>query len=123
MGRPTVDHLFNSQVRVWRYGVEKDNLGAERRVYTPDPTLHGASINRSVAPSTDAGAGIAPVGRLRLYVRPDLVVEPRDVLQVVEGPEAGLNWEVDDPPTHPRGHHTQLDVIAWHGDLPPVTES
>lgn len=120
MPRPSVDGWFDSRVRIWRPLTLQGTLGEEKRRYNLVATV-GAAINRSRSPVAPASAGLAPTGILRLYFRPDTDVEPRDVLEVISGPDAGSlrsrTWEVNEYPVHPRGHHTQVDCIEWHGTL------
>lgn len=122
MARPAIDHMLDHTVRVWRPVVSKDDYGAESSDYQLVASLN-AAVNRSSAPVADIGPGFAPTGTRRVYLRPDAQVQPRDVVELVTGPDAPGTWEVDEPPTHPRGHHTQVDCIAWHGVLPTVVES
>jgi hypothetical protein len=117
MARPTIDHLFDHTVRVWRPTSSKGRLGQEERTYAH--VINGrAALNRAVDPVAPVAAGLAPTGRIRIYLRPDANVQERDVIQIVTGPDAPGTWEIDQPPTRPRGHHTQVDAIAWHGVLP-----
>jgi hypothetical protein len=115
--RPSVARWFDSQIRIWRPTPSKDEVGAEKFVYANVSTV-GAAINRSNTSVTRQDGGMTPVGRLRWYGLPTLDVQPRDVCEVISGPDAGKSWEVDGPPTHPRGHHTQVDCVEWHGVLP-----
>lgn len=117
MARPNIDRLFDQTLRVWRPTIEKSDLAVEEREYHVVSSL-GAAVNRATDPEADVGAGLANVGRRRFYLRPDVDVRPRDVLEITVGSEAGGKWEVDQPPSRPRSHHTQVDCIAWHGNLP-----
>lgn len=123
MRRPKIDRLFDSTVRVWRPTADSNNrLGVEERNYTAIASL-GAAFNRSTAPVGDIGPGVAPIGSRRFYLRPDANVQARDVLEIIAGPETGTTWEVDEPPTRPRSHHTQVDSIVWNGILPAIAAS
>lgn len=117
--RPTIDRLFDHQVRVWRPSVTRDEHGAEERSYTPALEPVGCALKRAASPLSDVGPGLAPSGRRRFYLRPDADVQPRDVLELTAGPDAAghTTWEVDEPPVRPSGHHTQVDTIAWTGEL------
>lgn len=119
---PRIERLFDHELRIWRPVVTKDSLGVEKRTYTIQPGVHGAFLNRSVDPVAPVAAGLAPVGRLRLYCKVDVDVQTRDVLELVSGhdatPTSQLTWEVDQPPVHPKSHHTQVDAVEWHGTLP-----
>lgn len=127
MTRPTIDHLFDHSIRIWRPTVSKDGVGAESRSYTLQVQTP-CTLNRSVAPVAPVTAGgLAPVGRRRFYVRTTVSVRVRDIIELVSGPDAHadgqLTWEVDEPPVVPKGHHKQLDCVEWHGVLPEVEES
>lgn len=125
MARPAIDRLFDHTCRIWRSTSTKDDLGAESRTYAPIAEAQCA-LKRPTAPLADLGAGLAPTGRRRFYMRPDQDIQLRDVVEILSGPDAGgaqRTWEVDEPPTIPRGHHTQVDAFAWQGILPPIEES
>jgi hypothetical protein len=114
--------MFDSTIRIWRADVSKDRIGVEEREYTPVAVV-GAAVNRSRAPQVDIGAGEASVGAVRWYGLSTIDVRPRDVCEVIDGPDAGRRWEVNEPPVRPRGHHTQVDCIEWNGILPPLASS
>lgn len=121
--RPKIDRLFDHTVRIWRPTANADNrLGVEERTYTVVASV-GCALNRSTAPVGDIGPGVEPIGSRRFYMRPDANVQPRDVLEIIAGPETGSTWEVDEPPTKPRSHHTQVDTIVWNGILPAIAAS
>lgn len=122
MARPRIDGMLDSSIRVWRPTESKGRVGQVDRSYTVFITTQ-AFINRSVAPVAPVGGGLAPTGRRRLYIRPNLNVQKRDVIEIIGGPEIATTWEVDEVPSQLKGHHAQLDCIAWHGILPEVTES
>jgi hypothetical protein len=115
--RPPISGWFDSTIRVWRPTTVKDELQAESRTYVEVDT-YGAAINRSKMSEAFQGGGMTPVGSLRWYGEPTIDVQPRDVCEILTGPDSGLSWEVNAPPVRPRGHHTQVDCIEWHGVLP-----
>lgn len=119
MPRPSITGMFDSTARIWRPVSEKDVIGVEQPEYIVIGEL-GCAINRSRAPSVDIGPGTTPVGSIRLYFVASANIEPRDVLEVLTGPDAGRTWEVNEPPVRPRGHHTQVDCIEWSGKLPEI---
>jgi hypothetical protein len=120
MARPTIDHLLDSQIQIWRPATVSDDIGVEERGYVPVGVVD-AFINRPQQSESNVGGGIAPVGGVRWYGRPDIDVRQRDVCEVVVGPEAGKTFEVNAPPVHPMGHHTQVDCIEWNGTLQDVS--
>ena len=117
MPRPTIDHLLDCEVRIWRPTVDDDSIGVQEREYASAGTV-AAFINRPVLPLANQGGGLAPTGGIRWYGRPDIVVLKRDVIEVMTGPEAGKTFEVNAPPVRPKNHHTQVDCIEWNGNLP-----
>lgn len=120
---PRIDRLFDHTVRVWRPVRVKDNLGAQQTTYQNVATI-GVAVNRSAAPmGGTSGGGLAPVGRIRMYARPDADVQPRDILEFLTGGSSVGTWEIDEPPSRPKNHHTQLDCAKWNGILIPAGES
>lgn len=115
--RPSVTGWFDSTIRVWRPIVNKDALGVEERTFVVVDT-YGAAINRSATSEAPQSGGLAPAGTLRWYGEYTITVEPRDICEVLTGPDSGHTWEVNKIPTRPRNHHTQVDCIQWHGILP-----
>lgn len=117
MPRPTIDHLLDSEIRLWRRVSDTGNaLATEESLYVPIAVVK-AKLNRSKTAERDIGGGLKPVGTLRWYGRPDIDVRARDVCEVIAGPDAGLTWEVDGEPNRPKAHHTQVDCVEWHGVL------
>ena len=116
--RPSIAGMLDSRIRIWRPTSVDDAIGVEQRNYVPLATV-GAFINRPVEPVAQVGGGLAPTGGVRWYGLPTIDVEPRDVCEVLTGPEAGKTFEVNAPPVRPKDHHTQVDCIEWNGDLPP----
>lgn len=115
--RPTIDHLLDCQIQIWRSVTTDDAVGVQEREYTPIATVD-AFINRPRGAQAEVGGGLGPVGGTRWYGRPDIDVEPRDVCEVISGPEIGKLFEVNEPPVRPKNHHTQVDCIEWNGILP-----
>ncbi len=114
--RPSIAGWFDSSIRIWRAEITSDSLGTEIRTYVPIATV-GAAINRSNTKTRPQDAGLTQVGTLRWYGLPNLDVQPRDIAEIVSGPDAGRTWEVDAKTSHPRGHHTQVDCVEWTGTL------
>jgi hypothetical protein len=121
MARPSIDHLFDCQIRIWRANINSDSVGVEEREYEVLEVVD-AFINRPVQPLANLGGGLAPTGGVRWYGRPDISVYTRDVCEVLTGPERDLLLEVNAPPVRPKNHHTQVDCIEWHGILPEIDE-
>lgn len=115
--RPSITRWFDSTIRVWRPTVTKDDLQVETREYVV-VAEYGAAINRSSMSEAQQGGGMIPVGSVRWYGEATINVEARDVCEVLTGPDSGRTWEVNQPPVRPRGHHTQVDCVEWHGILP-----
>ena len=122
MPRPSIAGWFDSEIRVWRASVDTDTLGVESRTYTVIGT-YGAAVNRAKMSVGQAAGGLEPIGTLRWYGLPTISVLPRDIAEVITGPDAGHTWEVDQIKVRPRLHHTQVDCVEWHGTLPDLEES
>jgi hypothetical protein len=118
MPRPTIDHLLDQQIQLWRPSTAQDSVGVEERGYVAADVV-AAKINAPVLPSEAAqGGGMAEVLRVRWYGRPDVDVRERDVCEVVAGPETGKRYEVNAKPVRMMGHHTQVDCVEFNGSLP-----
>ena len=119
MARPTIDHLLDSIIQIWRPVIADDSIGIEERSYVPVAAV-AARCNRPSQVMSDTGPGMAPVGTLRWYGRPDIDVQAKDVCEIVSSPELppGRTFEVNAPPVTPKNHHTQVDCIEWNGELP-----
>lgn len=117
MARPSISGLFDSQIRIWRPTTSRSGPGIEQRSYAPVATV-GAVINRSRTPTAPQDGGLAPTGIIRWYGLPTIDVRPRDICEVVAGPDLGKKWECNELPTRPRGHHTQVDCVEFQGLLP-----
>jgi hypothetical protein len=115
--RPAISGMFDSEIRIWRPAETKDSVGVEERDYTPIAIV-GCFINRPRGLEAETGAGLAPSGGTRWYGLPTIDVQPRDVCEVISGPEQGKLFEVNEPPVRPKNHHTQVDCIEWNGTLP-----
>lgn len=115
--RPSIAGMLDCQIQIWRPVTADDAIGVEERTYTPLATVD-AFINRPRTPVANLGAGLAPIGSTRWYGLPTIDVQPRDVCEVVSGPEVGKLFEVNEPPVRPKNHHTQVDCIEWNGVLP-----
>lgn len=121
-GTNVLERLGDTRVRIFRAIVTKGRMGDEQRTYELVEDT-SAIVNRNVAPTGDAGPGLAPIGRRRLYCAPATDVRPQDAIQILEGPDALQLLLVDEPPTRPRDHHVQIDCILWRGALPDLPES
>ena len=117
MPRPSIAGLFDSTIRIWRPTTTRTGPGVEQKSYAVTTTV-GAVINRSRTPTAPSDGGLAPSGIIRWYGLPTIDVQPRDVLEVMTGPDAGKKWECNELPTRPRGHHTQVDCVEYNGVLP-----
>lgn len=117
MARPTIDHLLDSQIQLWRPTRTKDAIGVEQETLVQSSVVD-AFLNRPSQPVGDVGGGMAPVGSVRWYGKPTIDVQVRDICEVIIGPETGKVFEVNEPPVRPKNHHTQVDCIEWNGNLP-----
>jgi hypothetical protein len=119
--RPSIAGWFDSTIRIRRPTPTLDVLKVESLEYTVIDTV-GAKINRSKTPVVPTSGGEAPNGTIRWYGLVSIDVQPRDICEVLTGPDAGRTWEVNELPVRPSNHHTQVDCVEWHGELPDVEE-
>lgn len=109
--------FLDHDAQIWRPTV---TLGPRREEVRSYAKLGGevrAGIRRPTARVGDAGPGLAPIGERVFYFQPEVDVEPRDIIELLSGPDAPGTWEVDSPPTRPRGHHVELTTRHWLGVL------
>lgn len=110
--------LLDHEVRIWARQVTLGRLREEIVTYTAQTTLVPGACRRPTAPVASIGAGLDPVGERVVYLPATASLQPRDLVELVTGPEAPNVLEVNQPPTRPRGHHTELSCRFWHGTLP-----
>lgn len=115
--------LMDHRAEVWR-PTEKRGFAAEV-VQTLEPIeLPKSGRNCAVVPAPvgtmdvqDLGPGEAPRGRTQLYMAKALDVQERDVIRLVDGPEAPSRWRAV-AVAKPRGHHYEVVVEPWVGTFP-----
>ena len=114
-----IDHLFETTARIWRPAHSRGTLREDVTTYTPQaaPAWPNCKVNRPQAPQADVGPGLDAEGKRTLYMGADADVLRRDVLELTAGPDAPALLEADEV-TRPRGHHTEVRCIVWHGTLP-----
>ena len=110
--------LLNHRARIWRASVSLGPLREEIRALLPVGLPIRCTLRRPSARVSDSGAGLIPQGERVLYCNPGENVEPRDILELLEGPEAPALLEIDSPITRPRGHHIEMTARLWLGELP-----
>lgn len=118
MPRPSIARLFDHVAS--QYRPDDTALGSMReRLGTLAPvTSFRCAVNRPTARLGDTGPGLTNVGERMVYVEVSVDLRPRDVLELTEGPEAGLRIEVDEQPTNVRGHHKEARCRIFAGDVP-----
>lgn len=113
--------MMDHEVAIWRpttvLGEMREEIRTYVRVLDP-PGVPNAMVNRPRAPLANSGPGLTPTGTRRIYMATGTDVQPRDVVELVAGPDAGDVIEIDEPPTRPRGHHVQLVGRLFDGRLP-----
>lgn len=119
MPRPSVSGMFDSTIRVWRPTTTTSGPAIEKREYAI-VGVFGAAINRSRTPQSPQDGGLARSGIIRWYGLPTIDVQERDLCDVLTGPDAGAMWEINERPTRPRDHHTQVDCVEFNGVRPPL---
>jgi hypothetical protein len=113
---PGIRHLLDHTARVWRPDSALGALGAEVRAYEPGAIVLLAQV-RPAASTGDPGPGLAQQGTRQMFLEPSADVRAFDVLELLTGPDAPGTWEVDSPPTRPRGHHVELTARLFLGTL------
>jgi hypothetical protein len=114
--RPTVDHLLDHTARQWRPAELAGTLGSRSASHVLVGVV-ACAVKRPQALLLDAGPGLTPTGERVLYLKPTEEVLTLDVFELVSGPDTGA-WEVNGPPTTPRGHHIEARARHFSGQLP-----
>jgi hypothetical protein len=83
-----------------------------------DPVTEDCAVVPPQLSEKDFGAGQTPAGHMNIYLRMGVTLNNRDVVKLIEGPEAPSTWLADNV-THPRGHHTEAVLIPWTGTPTP----
>jgi hypothetical protein len=124
----TIRRLFNHTVRVYRDPAPEDARDALGFVSQSPLPVDDSGV-RNARPDQgwsgtlqDHGPGEQQAGLRRWFLAASLDVRERDVLSVVEGPEAPLLLRVESvskPANMTRHHHTEVNVSVWEeGELP-----
>jgi len=116
-----LEDLYDHRIRIWRPTASRGPLREETRSYAivlEPPSIFNATVRRPTARLANPGPGLAPVGERKVYCASETPVQARDVVELVSGPEAPSLLEVDEPPTRPRGHHTELTCRFFVGAAP-----
>ena len=109
--------LLNHRARIWRASVSLGDLREEIRIWAVVGQPIRCTLRRPAARLVDQGGGLASMGERVLYANPDEDLEPRDVLELIEGPDTGGRFEIDAPITRPRGHHIEATCRLFLGVL------
>jgi hypothetical protein len=111
-----VKHLLNHTADVYR---RTETTGAMRSVTVSYAKVSSVrvAVNRPAALLGDAGPGLTPTGDRVMYSIPGWDIRPLDVIVLTSGPDAPGQWEVDGPPTRPRGHHLEIRCRAFVGSI------
>lgn len=112
-----IRHLLNHVAEVWRPTEGVGALRAVERSWVKVSTMR-AAVRRPTTLLADQGPGLSPAGERIIYAVPGWDIRPRDVVKITDGPDAPGLWEVDAPPTRPRGHHMEIRCRAFSGVLP-----
>lgn len=119
--------MMNHRARVWR---RVQGVAAMREVVngweiaTEAPTWNNLWTSPQSQRLTDNGPGEAPgaVEGIRWHMRKEADVRERDVVELVDGPEAPSYWLVQSAssPSRPNEgrHHWRITVEPYHGETP-----
>lgn len=124
----SIQRLFNHKVRVYRKPellASRGALGSTSKVPVAvgsAPTRFNARPDQDwTGMQQDKGPGEVQATKRRWFLDKKLDVRDRDILSVIDGPEAGLVLEVESTtkPANPRNvHHIEVNVDVWKGVLP-----
>lgn len=113
--------MFDHTAQVWRSTSSQGaTYGEEVREWAKVGSPVKCGVRRPSAVMADAGPGVAPIGERVIYLFPDTNIQARDVIQLLTGPDAVVDpptFEVDSPPTRPRGHHVETRCRHFIGKL------
>lgn len=120
-----IDRLWNHRAVAYRATVTRDSFGGtvEGWVETEGTPagLNSRPDQNWAGALQDHGPGEQQGAMRRWFLHREFDVEERDVLQVVEGAEAGLLLRVESvtKPTRvrPAIHHYEVNVEVWQGEL------
>lgn len=111
-----ITHLLDHTGTIFRPTVTYGAVREEIRTLVEVGSVRCA-VRRPRALLGDTGAGVGPIGERVIYMDPEVDVAERDVIRLDTGPDTGT-FEVDGPPTRPRGHHVELRCRHWVGEIP-----
>lgn len=114
----SIEALFDHEVRVYRPTEGTTDYGAAETLSPVGdvPTGPNAAIVPPKLGLQNVEAGERPSGTLDGYMAADADVSRRDILDVTSGPEAPTKLRVLSL-SRPRGHHTELRLEPYTGDL------
>jgi hypothetical protein len=109
--------LLDHTARIWR---RDETLGTYREtVMSYTVQYHGppCTLRRKRSVLSEAGPGIVDSGERTVYFKRDILLQKRDLVELVTGPDAPAWLEVESA-SRPRGHHTEARCSEWSGDTP-----
>lgn len=120
----TIRGLFNHRAVAYRATVTRDDFGGTVEAWVAQPAPPGRNCrpdqNWSGA-QQDHGPGEQQGATRRWFLHRGFDVAERDVLSVIEGPEAPVLLRVESvtKPTRrgPAVHHVEINVEVWTGSL------
>lgn len=122
--------LFDHRAEVWR-PVERRGFGGHVKQTLEPVVVPTSGFNCAVVPPTgrtgglrvdNIGPGETTRGRVDMYLARGTDVNERDVIRIVAGPEAVTTWRVE-ATSRPRGHHVEVVVEPWVGEIPAAVEA
>ena len=118
-----IEDLFDHRAEVWRIvqvtGLARDVQQVPQRVHAP-----GSRANCAIVPprvrTDDIGPGETTRGRVEVYLDTGVDVVERDVIRIIAGPMVGRTYRAVSV-ARVRGHHAEVVVEPWVGELPEVS--
>ena len=116
---PTIDHLLDHTMRVWR---PQERLGEARetiRDYGGAPVYSDVkcTVTRKRGAIAPEHGGETTFATRMLYAPAGITLQENDLCELVTGPEAPATLKVQTP-SKPSGHHLETPVTEYHGKVP-----
>ena len=109
--------LLDHTARIWR---RSETLGTYQETVPGYALTYGSvpcTLRRKRATLSEAGPGTVDVGERTVYFKAAVVLEEKDLVELVAGPDAP-DWLEVESSARPRGHHVEARCTEFHGVTP-----
>ena len=113
--------LLDHTARIWR---RSETLGTYLETVPGYDIVYPAvrcTLKRKSATLSEAGPGTVDVGTRTVYFRRGVILQEKDLVEFVTGPDAP-DWMEVESRSRPRGHHVKARCSEFHG-TPPEADS